>query len=707
MRKLNFAGEHDLFIAPDGDDTHCGGSDAPLSTLSGALSRLRQLRQQGKLAVPTTVWVRGGTYSLPRTVVFTPDDSAPVTFRACPGEQPVFDGGRRVTGWTAVQLNGHTVWRAPLPPEITWTVDQLFVNGQRKTRAAFPKKTFLRIAGDNLEHPRLTNCADHFAVRPGDFNPNWSAPQDIEACVIHKWIEERMPFRSFDADSQLFHSTHTSRFELDPADTEYRWENVREALTEPGEYYCDGRERVLYYRPEKQEKIHQLDAVIPAVGCFLRFDGDPEANRRVEWLTFDGLTFRHGGAFRPVIEANFDFHDPIAPAYRNYPLKTVWFDELKQMHRLSAGAPQGAAHQPGSIFLYGAAHCTIANCTVEDGGWYGIAVDAGCSDIHLIRNEFRHLGAGGIRVGGADPETAAHHPALLTERLTATDNHIHHVGELQFSACGIILFHAAANRIEHNHIHDLYYTGISCGWTWGYGPAVTRENRIGWNRIHDLGKKLLSDMGGIYLLGIQPGTRVYNNHISNIASRYYGGWGIYTDEGSSHIVIEENICHDCSCEGFHQHYGRENIVRFNVFALCGDNGIAVSAGAGRTNGYECPGDNYTTNVSLIGNLVITSGKPFFRNGYMISAFDTRELYSDNNCFFDLADKPSTVFAHGPDHWKATLKGWRKMGHDLNSFIADPACFDLAGRDFRLRPESPLLSWGFRNLDLAAAGVREP
>ncbi|MEX2607190.1 MAG: right-handed parallel beta-helix repeat-containing protein [Kiritimatiellia bacterium] len=88
----------------------------------------------------------------------------------------------------------------------------------------------------------------------------------------------------------------------------------------------------------------------------------------------------------------------------------------------------------------------------------------------------------------------------------------------------------------------------------------------------ETGSGMLSDMGGIYTLGLQTGTVLRNNHIHHIEALSYGAWCIYPDEGSSHLLIENNVCHSTNREIFHQHYGRENIVRNNIFAF-GERGV--------------------------------------------------------------------------------------------------------------------------------------
>lgn len=685
-----------LYVSPDGNDGNEGTLEQPLATLEGALSR------RGKSRRPCTVWLRGGVYKRVSPLKLDPADSK-LIFRACPGEKVVIDGGAELDKWSKCVINGKKAWRAAIPAEVKPAdIHQLFVNGKRKTRAAFPKNTFLR--PDIPDYPvkdELFNGASSFRPRPGDFDPDWYDLRNIEVFIIHKWVEERMPLESFDADSGMLHCSRRSIFELNPEWTEYRFDNVREAMTEAGEWYCDSSAGCVYYLPEAGEDIDTATAVVPAAGCLVMFAGDQKHGKYIQHSGFEDIEFMHAGADSIFPTAHYPLAGLERPE-RNYAVRADWLGDCAD--KPLAAAPQGAVALPGVITMFGAKNCFIRNCRISRCGWYGIEISNGCDNIELSGNHLYDLGGGGIKAGGSGAMDDS--PADAVSRCVITDNHLHDLGMVYYSAVGIILTHAKGCLVEHNHIHDLCYTGISCGWSWGYGPNASSENRIGFNLIHDLGKGILSDMGGIYLLGVQPGTRVYNNHIHHVSCRYYGGWGLYTDEGSSHMVLEDNICHDCSCEGFHQHFGRENIIRNNIFAFNSEDAVGMTSGYNRANSeYYFPGQNYRFNFSFYGNIIVSDGKPMFRAA--LKAIFKGQLYSDTNIFFDISGKPPVLAFCNEDKSTMSLRAWRKLGHDLRSQVGDPGFTACGQRDFSFKTGAMAIAKGFRPIDISHIGIRKP
>jgi hypothetical protein len=304
-----------------------------------------------------------------------------------------------------------------------------------------------------------------------------------------------------------------------------------------------------------------------------------------------------------------------------------------------------------------------------------------------VGNEMFDLGAGGVKLSGADAQGPV---ARQTGNNKITDNHIHTGGRVYHSGIGVIARHSFGNDISHNHIHDFFYSSISCGWVWGYADSISHDNRIDKNHLHDLGHAWLSDMGGVYTLSVQPGTTIRGNVIHDVERANYGGWAIYPDEGSSHILIEDNICYNTNSQPFHEHYGRENIVRNNIFAFGGDGLIALTRAEGHVS------------FTLEKNIIITDGKPFFV-GSGRHNFGTRCLLSDLNLFWDVAGGPqgkAPVMAKGYD-----LEQWRTSGRDLHSVVADPCFKDLKNFDFTLAEDSPALKLGFRPIDTSDVGPR--
>jgi parallel beta-helix repeat protein len=681
---------HNLYVSTTGKDSWSGtvadpdadGRDGPLATIEAARDRIRDWKQTGALTGPVTVLIRGGRYPIQEPLLFTPEDSAPITYAAYPGERPVLDGGERIEGWREERNGSNRLWVTDLPDVASgrWYFRQLWVNGERRQRARLPRKGYYRIEhvpGMDLEGgtfvDQLFDGSDRFVAAPGNIQL-WRHLSDVEVIVLHYWIEERMPIASFDESTRLVRSTRTSMFALrdDVASTFARYyvENVFEALSEPGDWYLDRETGRLSYIPLDGEELPATQISAARTEQLLRIDGHPQSSRYVEFLRFTGLTFRHGDWSQP---------ERMGDLFAGLDDKGVQF----------AAAPQAACNVPGAVALRGARYCAIDDCTIEHVGLYGVELSDGCVANRVEGNHLHDLGAGGIKVNGSDATGAI---SRRTGSNRITDNHIHGCGRVFHSAVGIFSAHSSSNDISHNHIHDLYYSGISCGWVWGYGDNVSRENRIEYNHIHDIGHGLLSDMGGIYTLGIQPGTVIRGNRIYNVEKRNYGGWGIYLDEGSSHILVEDNICFNTSSQGFNQHYGRENIVRNNIFAF------------GREGQVSLTRREHHNSFTVLGNILLMDDQLAFV-GRRVSGLEERGFRSDLNLLWDVGERQPVSGNGAPDeqaNWIVgttfPLQAWRDLGQDRHSLVADPLCRSLGTFDFILEEDSPAFALGFRQID---------
>ncbi|MDQ3814223.1 MAG: right-handed parallel beta-helix repeat-containing protein, partial [Armatimonadota bacterium] len=648
------------FVAVDGNDAWSGKLPAPNKQKTdgpfASLERARDQVRERKTWVPfsgATIFVRGGTYFLKAPFVLTPEDSgtaaAPVVYTAYPGEKPVISGGQRITGWKIVGNR----WETTVPDVLNggWNFAQLFVNGERRSRPRVPEDGYVFIAGEIAPPPDAKDQRhDRFRFRPGDIRSDWSNFADVELLVFHTWSMSRYNPAAVDEKENIVtvkgHSPSKDWWGTFKKGNRYLVENVREALNKPGEWYLDRKTGLLTYIPLPGEDMSKAVVIAPRLDRLVEMKGDVAKRQWVQHITLRGLTFAHTNWTVPPQGHNF----------------------------YQAEANQGAA-----ISAVGARNCALEQCAVVQSGNYAIELGAGCKNNRIENCELTDLAAGGVKIGemklNEDDEAVASHN-VINNCLIA------HGGRMHPAAVGVWIGHSPDNKVLHNDIYDFYYTGISPGWSWGYGKSLSHHNEVAYNHIYQIGQGVLSDMGGIYTLGTGPNNHLHHNLIHDVDSFSYGGWGIYFDEGTSDIIAENNIVYRTKSAGFHQHYGKNNLVRNNIFAF------GREAQLMRTRPEE------HLSFTLERNIVYWADAPLLGSNW---SGDTSKYKLDYNLYWRTDSQPVRFPGN------LTFEQWQQKGQDVHSLIADPLFVNPQKDDFRLKPESPAFKLGFQPIDLSNAG----
>ena len=147
-------------------------------------------------------------------IVLTPEDSN-LLLTACPGATPVLSGGRPITGWKEVTVEGKKLWAADVPDvrDGKWLFRELWVNGRRATRARHPNKGYLSITELPDKAPEWTQGQTRFRFREGDLKA-WNTVTNAEVVAMTKWVESRLPVVSVDEKERIVSFGKRSVFAL-------------------------------------------------------------------------------------------------------------------------------------------------------------------------------------------------------------------------------------------------------------------------------------------------------------------------------------------------------------------------------------------------------------------------------------------------------------------------------------------------------------
>lgn len=650
--------ENDLVVSVTGDDENPGTENLPLKTLKGAKEKLKNRKILSSESETVTVWFKAGTYLIDEKINFDSDDLGNVVYRSVPGEEVVFTGSKEISDWYEGEINGIKALVADVDTDKIY-FRSLFRGEERLPVSVWPKEGCFTAKGADIKdalYPEDTT--GYFKLHTAFYAKeneimDFENVRDVNVRIMHKWCDDILPLRSVDVKTGRIELRKPAAMTIENDDN-YVYENVREAVSQPGEWHLDRSEKKLYYIPCEGETAENLVLSAPVTDSFFEINGTDN-------VTFSGIKF---------INTDWDFVSGtlnIWPIDRTNPL----LDEMEY----EGTHPQASYEVPAAIEIKNAENIKFENCVFRSVSNTAVMFRGQSQNCSVDACYFDEIGGNAVFINA--PYTI---PAV-TKNISVTNCEINEYGRIYNHSIGVLLCHASDCVIENNEIHDGWYTAISVGWVWGYAENPTDNIQVKNNLIYNIGNGWLSDMGGIYTLGIQPNTVLSGNVIYNVGcyggKQGYGGWGIYLDEGSTEITVENNLVYDCSSQTFHQHYGRDNIVRNNIFAFGGEGAFRISR------------NEEHNSLFLENNILVTDDR------VMYWETTSPDWFKDNdNLYWDYANK--AVYS-GTSTKLTERKGIVDMvgrGYYNNAVFADPIFKDAENRDFTLAQNSPALETGF-------------
>lgn len=612
-----------VYVSVNGNDRNAGTSaTAPLATVKGAVAKIQQLGGG-------TINFLAGTYYIDAPINLS--GSTSIVFQPYNNANVIISGARLVTG--KLSKKGNINILTPDDPSLLRKGElQLFAGEQRLKQAESPNDDnyfYIKNVMEDASGKKTVNL-DTAANNLGSI---LKSTDGATVKVYTKWNFTQYPITS--AAGKSFTSTGMAISKFTPwnSGTRVKIVNTLAALDDDGEFYTDGK-TISFIASGTQIYAPTTDVLFNITGS---------------GISFKNLHFKYSGCVLP--DKGFD-------------------------------PQQAAAAYQAAIQADNASNLTFDGCSFEHFGYNVMWFRNNVHHVIVSNCLFSDMGMGAVKSGNY---TAVSDPSQLTSDIKITNNIIKTGGRLNPAAPGITSFNISDLTISNNDISDMFYSGISTGWTWGFKTTLNKNITISNNVIHEIGQGVMDDLGGIYTLGLNANSSITHNVVYDILCYRYGGWGIYLDQGSSDFTIQNNIVYNTNSGGFFLSQGRDNKVHNNIFA----NGRSYQMKIGAF-------DGKSVNNTITKNIIVGDGSSNWLDGY----WSKMAINLDSNVYCSNAQNVQKIFANGD------LNYWRKLSNkDKNSVVvANTKVEDEDVKSQSFVNNSLKQQIGFKNIDVQNAGV---
>ena len=655
----------EFYVSPGGHDANPGTREHPFVSLDHA----RQIvANRADRSEPVMIFLSGGTYYIPDTLVFQAADSgtkdAPITYAALADQTPVISGGQKLQLTWSPYKDG--IMQASVPAGTTG--DQLFVNRQRQIMARYPNFD-LNAAKFN------GTSADAFSASRA---ARWANPAGGFMHAMHAalWGDMHYLINGKDTQGNLIYVGGWQNNRQSRPHRQYRFiENIFEELDTSGEWFLNTKTSTLYFYPPAGVKLDTAVIEIVRLRHLIEFRGTQK--EPVRFITLKGITFSH--AARTFMENK----EPL--------LRSDW-----------------TTYRGGAIFFNGAEDCTIQGVTIDQVGGNAVFVNKYNRRITVRDSIISDAGANGIAfVGNPDAvrnplfEYGQIQPVEMIDRKPGpkTDDYpsdclvddclIYRTGHFEKQTAPIQISMSMSITVRHCSIYDVPRAGINiCDGCWG-------GHTIEYCDVFDTVKET-GDHGSFNSWGRDrywlPSTNATSNRvaanpdlpfldvikpiaIANSRWQCEHGWDIDLDDGSSNYHIFNNLL---------LNGGLKNREVYNRVV---ENNILL----GEHDGTYHPHVWYNNSHDI------------FRNNIVSTAY--KPVNMPRGPWGELIDN-NILNTPGQDSPLPAVVLQRASGRDEHSIIADVFFIDPVKGDYRVKDNSPALALGFKNFSMNQFGVTD-